>query len=388
MSNLGISEEDKMFRESARRWINNECPKQYCRELERREHQFPHELWHKLAEFGAHGIGVEEEYGGQGGTIITQSLFARELARVAAGIGWVWGVTSFSGAKTIGFCGNEDQKGRFLPDIAAGKLKTAMSYTEPGGGTDLLGGLRTMAERGDGGWIINGEKIWSTGAGVADYLLLMARSEKNVERRSDGVSIFFVPTSAAGISIAEMPKLGMRCVSSCSIHLDNVFVPDELLLGEPGRGWYESTKTINNERLINAAFCLGMLDGVIEDALEHMKTRTAFGQVIGQFQVLQHYLADMAMWQAQAELLLIHTARLQERGVPTPKESGMVKVLCSEYVSKAADLGIQILGGMGYSADTDMQRYWRDSRLLRIGPISNEMARNMIAEGMGLPRSF
>ena len=385
---MDLTEEDATFRDVTRRWVNTECSKQYCRELERQEHIFPQELWDKLSAFGAHGIGIPEEYGGQGGSIVTQTLFAREFARTAAGIGWVWGVTSFSGAKTLTFCGNESQKKEFLPKIASGELRTAMSYTEASGGTDLLGGLRTTAVKGDGGWIINGEKIWSTGAGTADYLLLMARSDTEVAKRSRGVSIFLVPTSSEGITIAEMPKLGMRCVGSCSVHLDNVFVPHALLLGEPGNGWYQSTKTVNNEKLINAAFCLGMLDGVIEDALEHMKSRQAFGKVIGEFQILQHYLADMAMWQTQGELLVMHTATLQASGAQTATESTMAKVLCSEYVSKAADLGIQILGGMGYSAETDMQRYWRDSRLLRIGPISNEMARNKIAEDLGLPRSF
>ena len=308
--------------------------------------------------------------------------------RTAAGLGWVWGVTSFSGSKAITFFGSEEQKQRFLPKIAAGELKTAMAFSEPGGGTDLLGGMRTTARRVEGGWVINGEKIWSTCANVADYLFLMARSNRDVQKRSDGISIFFVPRTAKGVTVTELPKLGMRCVASCSVHLDEVFVPDELLLGEEGKGWYQSTRTLNNERLMNAATCLGMLDGVIEDALDHMKTRRAFGKTIGEFQILQHYLADMAMWQTQGELLLMHTARLQAEGLPSATESGMVKVLCSEYVSKAADLGIQILGGMGYSAETDMQRYWRDSRLLRIGPISNEMARNMIAESMGLPRSF
>jgi alkylation response protein AidB-like acyl-CoA dehydrogenase len=383
-----LSDEDRMFRDAVRGWVAAEFPKDWCRELERREHEFPHEFWDKLTAFGAHGIGIAEEYGGQGGTIITQALFARELARTAAGIGWVWGVTSFSGSKAISFCGSEEQKQRFLPKIAAGDLKTAMAFSEPGGGTDLLGGMKTTARRVEGGWVINGEKIWSTCANVADYLFLMARSNRDVQKRSDGISIFFVPRTAKGVTVTELPKLGMRCVASCSVHLDEVFVPEELLLGEEGKGWYQSTRTLNNERLMNAATCLGMLDGVIEDAIDHMKTRRAFGKVIGEFQILQHYLADMAMWQKQGELLLMHTARMQADGLPSATESGMVKVLCSEYVSKAADLGIQILGGMGYSAETDMQRYWRDSRLLRIGPISNEMARNMIAESMGLPRSF
>ncbi len=384
----GLSEEDQMFLDYTRRWVDKECPKDWCRELETKEHQFPHELWQKLVDFGAHGIGVPEAYGGQGGTIVNQALFAREFARTAAGLSWVWGVTSFSGTKAVLFGGSEEQKQRFLPDIASGALKTAMAFTEPGGGTDLLGGMKSRAEKVDGGWRLRGEKIWSTGADVADYLLVMARSKPDAAKRSDGISIFFVPRQSEGISITPLAKLGMRAVSSCSVVMEDVFVPDDLVLGEPHKGWYHSTKTLNNERLINAATCLGMLDGVLEDAVNHMQTRQAFGQPIGQFQALQHYLADMAMWQKQGELLVLHTAQLQAEGMESHIESGMAKVLCSEYVSKAADLGIQILGGMGYSAETDMQRYWRDSRLLRIGPISNEMARNMIAESYGMPRSF
>ena len=385
---LVLDEENQMFRDMTRKYIDEEFPKDWCRKLEAREHEFPQEFWDKLVKYGAHGIGIPEEYGGQGGNIITQAVFARELARTAAGLGWIWGVTSFSGSKAISFCGSEEQKKCFLPEIAKGNLKTAMAYSEPSGGTDLLGGMKTTADKVDGGWVINGEKIWSTLAGEADYLLLMARSNKDVEKRADGVSIFFVPAKSEGITMKALDKLGMRAASSYSIHLDGVFVPDDLLLGEEGKGFYQSTKTLNNERLINAASCLGMLDGVIEDAVDYMKERHTFGNPIGKYQVLQHYIADMAMWQKQGELMLYHTAQLQADGHPSALESAMVKTLCSEYVGKAADLGIQILGGMGYSAETDMQRYWRDSRLLRIGPVSNEMARNQIAESFGLPRSY
>ena len=383
-----LDEENQLFRETTRKWIDKEFPKDWCREIETHEHQFPTEFWDKLVAYGAHGIGIPEEYGGLGGSITTQSIFARELSRTAGGLSWIWGVTSFSGSKAMGYCGTEEQKQKFLPQIAAGELKTAMSYTEPGGGTDLLGGMKTTAKKADGGWVINGEKIWSTLASNADYLLVLARSNRDVVKRSDGISMFFVPAKSDGITMTELPKLGMRAASSCSVYLEDVFVPDELLLGEEGKGWYASTKPLNNERLINAATCLGMLDGVLEDAVEHLKTRHAFGKPIGQFQALQHYVAEMAMWQLQGELMMYHTARLQEQGLPNATESAMVKTLCSEYAGKAADLGIQILGGMGYSAETDMQRYWRDSRLLRIGPVSNEMARNQIAESFGLPRSY
>jgi alkylation response protein AidB-like acyl-CoA dehydrogenase len=160
------------------------------------------------------------------------------------------------------------------------------------------------------------------------------------------------------------------------------------VLGEPGNAWYMLLPTLNNERIMVAAFCMGVLDGILEDALAYMQQRKAFGHALGEFQVLQHYVADIATWSKAVELMLNHTAMLLNAGKPCHMESSMLKVLASDYAVQAADLGIQIMGGMGYSAETDMQRYWRDARLWKIGPITNEMARNVIAEGLGLPRSF
>ena len=386
--NFELSEEVQLFRDTVHRWVDRECPKDWCRELERREHEYPQDLWDKLAEAGFHGVGIPEEYGGLGGDILVQAIFMREFARNAAGLGWIWGITSFSGAKSIGFYGTEEQKRRFLPKMAAGELKTAISFTEASGGTDLLGGMKASADKVDGGWVINGEKTWSTTGDTADYLLLIARNDKNVERRTDGVSLFFVPRESEGITTTPLPKLGMRALSSCTINLDNVFVPDDLLLGEEGKAWADTTKTLNNERIMMSAMCLGMIDGVLEDAISYMNQRRAFGKLIGEFQTLQGYATEIAIWQKQAELMLYNAAWLQSQGKPCLMEAAMTKTIASEYACKAADLGISILGGMGYSAETDMQRYWRDARLLKIGPVSNEMAQNMIAHGLGLPRGF
>jgi alkylation response protein AidB-like acyl-CoA dehydrogenase len=386
--NFELSEEIQLFRDEVRKWVEKECPKDWCRELERREHEYPQELWDKLTEGGFHGIGIPEEYEGMGGDILVQAVFMREFARNAAGLGWIWGITSFSGVKSIGIYGTEEQKRRFLPRMAAGELRAAMSFTESGSGTDLLGSLKTSAEKTDGGWVLNGEKIWSTTADTSDYLLLIARSDKNVERRTDGISLFFVPRESEGITITPLSKLGMRALSSCTVSLENVFVPDDLLLGEEGKVWKQTTKTLNSERIMMSAMCLGMIDGVLEDAISYMNQRRAFGKLIGEFQALQHSLADIAMWQKQTELMLHNTAWLQANRKPCAMEAAMTKTIASEYACMAADRGISILGGMGYSTETDMQRYWRDARLLRIGPVSNEMARNMIAEGLGLPRSF
>ncbi len=386
--NFELSEEVELFRDTVHRWVDQECPKEWCRELERREHEYPQELWDKLAEAGFHGVGISEEYGGLGGDIIIQSTFMRELGRNAAGLGWVWGITSFSGAKSVGFYGTEEQKRRFLPKMAAGELSTAISFSEPGGGTDLLGAMKTSAQKVDGGWVINGEKIWSTTSDTADYLLLIARSEKDVKRKSDGLSLFFVPGKSKGITTTPLPKLGMRALSSCIVTLEDVFVPDDLLLGEAGQAWKHSVKTLNNERIMMSALCLGIIDGVLEDALDYMSQRRAFGHLIGEFQTLQGYVAQIATWQKQTELMLYNTAWLQSQGKRCFMEAAMTKTTAGDYACQAADMGISILGGMGYSAETDMQRYWRDARLLKIGPVSNEMAQNMIAEGLGLPRSF
>src|SRR5208282_3506982 len=322
---------------------------------ERDEHNYPFALWDKFTDAGFHGIGIKEEFGGQGGDVVMQMILGRELARTLGGLAWIWGITSFAGSKSIGIYGTDSQKKKFLPEMAAGKLRAAIAFTEPGGGTDVLGALRTEAVRGDGGWVLNGEKIWSSSAHVADYLLVLGRTDKNVAKRHQGVTLFWVPAKSPGVKITPLPKLGMRSMGSCSVHFDDVFVPDDLVLGEPGRAWYMLLPTLNNERIMVAAFCMGVLDGVLEDALEYMKQRKAFGKTIGEFQILQHYVADMAIWQQAGHLMLNYTADLQSKGKPCHMESSMLKVLTSEYAVKAADLGIQILGGMGYSAETDMQ---------------------------------
>lgn len=387
MSSL-YSEEHEAFRDMVKRFVDAELPKDWARDLEKDEHNYPFALWEKFTEAGFHGLGIDEKFGGQGGDTLMQMILARELARTLGGLAWIWGITSFAGVKSIGLYGTDAQKERFLPDIAAGRLRAAIAFTEPGGGTDLLGGMRTTAVRTEGGWRLNGEKIWSSSAHVADYLLLLARSDKEVDKLQKGLTLFWVPAASEGVSITPLSKLGMRSMGSCSVHLSDVFVSDDLVLGEPDKAWYTLLPTLNNERIMVSAFCLGIIDGVLEDALDYAKQRHAFGKPIGQMQSIQHYIADIRTAQYQVETMLMDCASKMVAGTPANLETTMLKVVASECANRCSDLGIQILGGMGYSAETDMQRYWRDSRLWRIGPITNEMARNSIAEQLGLPRSF
>lgn len=385
---FSFSEEQELFRKTIHQWVEEHIPKAFANELEGREHEYPHELWDLFTKAGFHGVGIDEQYGGQGGDIVTQMILMREIARTLAGLSWVWGISSFSGAKSVGMFGSEEQKQRFLPQLANGNIKFAIAYTEPDGGTDVLGAMKTKAVKDGEGWRITGQKIWCTAAHVSDYLMLLARTDDNPEKKSHGTTVFLVPRDQDGITTRQIPKIGMRSVGSCEVFLDNAWCPDENVLGEVGRGFHQSLATLNNERIMLAALCCGIIDGALETALDYIQQREAFGKKIAQFQSIHHFIADMKIMQSHAEMATFMAAWRQQQGLECGIESNMAKIVASENAGKVADLAMQMHGGMGYAYETDPQRYWRDARLYRIGPIANEMARNSIAEMMGLPRSF
>src|ERR1700733_2992458 len=381
-----LTDEQRLFQRTMREFVENELSKSYCREVEARE-SFPWDLWKKITQAGLTGIGIPEEYGGQGGTIIEQVILDEELSRTMAGLYWLLGITLFEG-KTIATAGTEEQKQRFLPEIAAGNLMCAISMTEPGGGTDALGAMKTIARPVDGGWLINGTKMWSTLAHVADRLFLVARTDTDVSRSSEGITVFLCDAKAKGVTATPIPKLGMRSLGSCEVALDDVFVSDEDVLGEVNRGWRVLAHTLNSERIMNGANCTGALAGVLEDMVAYAKERIVFGKPLGQFQAVQHMIADTYAGLEISRLLTYRAAWLQALGRPCGIESTMAKLVASEQCFSGADRGMQVLGGYGYALEYDMQRYWRDMRLYRVAPINNEMGRNFLAESFGLPRSF
>jgi len=383
-----LNAEQIEFRDTLRDWVNRELPKHDAREAERIDGNYPHHLFDRLAQAGYHATSVPVEYGGRGADLVTQLIQAREISRSLAGMIWIWGSTSFAGANSIGLYGSDAQKRKLLPQIAQGRLKVTIGFTEPGGGTDVLGALRTTAKRVDGGWVINGAKKWCTSAHVSDYVLLLARTNDDVARKHHGVSLFLMSPKAPGVGLSPLTTMGMRGLGTFDMTMDNVFVPDECLLGEPDNAWRMLLPTLANERMLLMGTCLGIIDGVLEETLAYAKSRHAFGKPIGAFQAVQHHFANIVMAQHQTELVAFNAARQADAGVDTFLEVTMGKVIASEHAVTAADLGIQIFGGQGYSGDNDMQRYWRDARLMRFSPINNEMARNLVAERFDLPRSF
>jgi acyl-CoA dehydrogenase len=381
-----LTDEQQMLRAMVHDFVERECPKPVAREIEA-SGRFPSELAARIASAGLNGIGIPELYGGQGGDIIDQVIVCEELSRSLAGVAWVWGIPVWSGAKAVIHYGTEAQKRAVLPGIADGSTKFAFALTEPGGGTDVLRAMRTRARRVDGGWVLRGNKIWSTMSDVADRILVLGRTSEG-ERPHHGLSMFLVDGDATGLTATPIPKIGMRALSSCELAFEDVFVPDELMLGAEGTGWQQVLTSLNSERIMTAAMCTGILRGVLEDAIRYAQEREAFGKPIGAMQALQHGIADMKMNLETAWLHTYRAAWLERAGRPCGVEAATAKVLASEHAVAGADYGIQILGGYGYAQETDMQRYWRDARLYRIGPISSEMARNFIGESLGLPRSF
>lgn len=385
---FAFSDEQEMFRRSMRELTDAKFSKEFCREVEARE-EFPWDLWERIGDAGLTGIGIPEEFGGQGGGIIEQVILDEELSRTMAGLYWLLGITLFD-AKTIAAVGTLEQKQRFLPEIAAGRLMFAITMTEPGGGTDVLGPMRTSAKRVDDGWLVNGTKIWSTLAHAADRLFLVARTSPVGDdgKAHRGVTVFLCDAKTEGVTATPIPKLGMRSLGSCEVQFDDVFIPDADVLGEADEGWRVIADTLNSERIMNGANCSGALAGVLEDMVAYAKERTAFGKPIGQFQAVQHMIADTYIGLETARLVTYRAAWLQATGQPCGIESTLAKVVASEACFSGADRGMQVLGGYGYAMEYDMQRYWRDMRLYRVAPINNEMARNMLAESFGLPRSF
>ncbi len=385
MLDFEFSEEQQLFRATVRDFVDRELSKAYCSEVEAQT-EFPFAMWEKLVGAGFTGVGVAEEHGGQGGGIVEQVILDEELSRSMAGLYWMLGIALFD-CKAVAAFGTEDQKARFLAPTAAGDMRWAISLTEPDGGTDVFGAMKTRAKRVDGGWSVTGTKIWSTMAHVADRLFLVARSGEG-KRAHEGVTVFLCDARAAGITATPIPKLGMRALGSCEVVFDDVFIPDEDTLGEVDKGWMVLAETLNSERIMNGANCSGALAGVLELMVDYVQERSAFGKPIGQMQAVQHMIADTYAGLETSRLHTYRAAWLQSQGRPCGVESTMAKLIASEQCFAGADRGMQVMGGYGYATEYDMQRYWRDMRLYRVAPINNEMGRNFLAESLGLPRSF
>ena len=376
-----------MLRATFKKFCDKELNREFVRWMDENCNFLPDKVWDGLKDIGYFAMGVPEEYGGLGLGNIEAMIACEELATASVSAALSAGTTIGFGVTPITHLGSEEQKARHLPRIAQGLEKWAMALTEPAGGTDILGSISTRAVEDGDEWVINGRKIFISSAHVADYIMTIAITNPEA-KRSHGLSVFIVPRESEGLETRLIPKLGCHACGANEIYYDNVRVPKENLLGTLHEGWYELLNVLNPERIATAMLSLGVAKAAFRDAFEYAKQREAFGGPISRFQSLQHYLADIAIEIENARNLIYKCAWLADQDRPMHVEACMAKIVAARASEKATIWGMEIMGGYGFTMEYDMQRYFRDYKQMVFSPISDEMAKNMIMQFMGYPKSW
>jgi isovaleryl-CoA dehydrogenase len=379
-TDLSLSDEQQDFVRAMRDFCSRELGEERLRELtDDFDELHSDEMARQMAQLGWYGLTIDERYGGSGGTFLDAVLFLEETARGRAPIGGYPVTLICVGA--LNRFGSEDQKRTLLEHAASGGV-LAIAMSEPDSGSDVAS-LKTSARRDGDEWVVSGSKMWCSYAHKASHILVVCRTEK-AGSPHEGMSMIWVPREAPGLTVTPISTLGGR--ETNELHLDDVRVPDDALLGVEGEGWRQLMAGLNNERVILAASALGLAQRAFDDALAYAKERRQFGRPIGSFQALQHRFADLATALVQARLLVRHVARLtdQDPGRMLPQEASMAKLTATELAKRTTLEGVQIMGGYGYATEYPMERYLRAAVVTTIYGGTSEIQRNIIAKTLGL----
>ncbi|WP_028659921.1 acyl-CoA dehydrogenase family protein [Nocardioides insulae] len=353
--------------------------------------EFPWDFYNAFADAGWLGIAIPEEYGGGGLGITEASLLVEEIAASGAGMNGcsTMHLTIF-GLNTIVKHGSPELRREILPRAADGSLHVCFGVTEPDAGTDTTR-ISTTARREGTDYLINGRKVWITKAGDSEKIVLITRStpRDEVAKPTDGMSLFLVDLDTPGIELSPIPKLGRNAVASYEIVFDDVRVPATARIGEEGKGFRYLLDGLNPERILLAHEALGIGRAALEKATAYAGERVVFDRPIGQNQGVAFPLAESLMRLDAAELVARQAAWRYDQGLPCGREANSAKFLCADAGFTAADQAIQTHGGMGYAKEYHVERYFREARILRLAPVSQEMVLNYISQHvLGLPKSY
>jgi acyl-CoA dehydrogenase len=351
------------------------------------EHAFPWDFHRLMAEGGWLGVAIPEEYGGGGRGITEAAIVLREVARSGAAMNGCSALhLTIFGLNPVVRFGSERLKQAYLPRAAAGDLHVAFGVTEPDAGTDTAR-IRTRAEPdGRGGYVVHGRKIWTTKALESEVVLLLARTGGE---GLGGLSLFLADLDPNHVDIRPIPKMGRNAVASCEVAYDGLPVPGWRLVGEEGRGWRQLLHGLNPERILLASEAVGIGEVALDRAVAYAREREVFGRPIGANQAIAHPLAQAHVQLAAAWHVAQHAAWRYDRGLDCGEAAQSAKYLAAEAAFFAADRAVQTLGGMGYAAEYHVERYFREARLQRIAPVSQEMTLNYVAHNvLNLPRSY
>jgi alkylation response protein AidB-like acyl-CoA dehydrogenase len=367
-----LSEERKMFRETVRRFAETQIMP-FVKTWEK-QRKYPEEYYKKISEIGFMGLMVPEIYGGMGGSLVDVVILGEEIGRAGVSIP----LTHISACcRAIASHGTEEQKSRYLPDMASGKKIGAYCQTEPNAGSDSAN-MTSFAEMKNGYYFLNGTKNFISNAAIASVFVVLAKTEK--EKGSKGISVFIVDRDSPGVSVGkDEEKMGRHCSSMNDVIFEDVKVPVENLLVPAGKGFKEMMVEFNSERCGNSSLCIGMAQGAYERALQYSKDRVQFGRPIADFQGIRWTLAEMAI-QIQAARLLVYDAAFKaDQGKVIAKEAAMAKKFANEMSIWVVDKAIQLHGGYGYMAEYEVERYYRDVRGWSMGGGTTQICLNRIA---------
>ena len=374
-----LTKEQRDIQRAAREFVQAEYDKDAVMQLEL-EHKFPWELWKKTAKLGFIGVDFPEEYGGQGYGLLEKVLVDEEFCRQFAGIGECLTTPNF-GAKMILNRGTEEQKRKYLPPVLNGEAISAGAFTEPDRGSDILL-VNTRAVKEGNEYIINGNKIFTTYGTIAKWAIVLCQTDPEAKPTYRGQSIILVEMDREGIDVSEFEKMGWHSAPTCNFILSNVRVPQENLIGEENRGFYHSLEFLNNFRVEMAGVGVGVAQGAFDRALEYARTREAFGQKIGQFQAIQHRVAEMAIKIETARLLAYKAAWEFDRGNVDPKLCSMAKLCAATAATEVSDAAISIFGGHGYMVENEVERFYRDARNFDIVEGTRDIHKNAIGRAL------
>jgi acyl-CoA dehydrogenase len=384
-----LSEDQRLIRDSVAE-LARKFDDQYWMEKDR-EHEFPTEFYRAIADGGWLGLCIPEEYGGHGLGITEASILAEQVSRSGGGMNAATSIhMSIFGMQPVIVHGSEELKQRTLPRVARGDLHVCFGVTEPGAGLDTSR-ITTFARRDGDHYVVNGRKVWISKALESEKILLLTRTRKyeDVEKKTSGMTLFLTDIDRDYIDIRPIPKMGRNAVSSNELFIDGLRIPVEDRVGEEGRGFEYLLDGLNPERMLIAAEALGLGRVALDRAVRYANEREVFGRPIGKNQGIQFPLADSLARLDAAELVLRKATWLYDQGKPCGREANTAKYLCAEAGFEAADRAMQTHGGMGYSEEYHISRYFRESRVMRIAPISQEMILNYLGSHvLGMPRSY
>ena len=375
MDSLFFKEEHVMIREMVRNFADDQIMP-LARSLDEEE-KFPLELVQEMGRLGLMGMIVPQEYGGSGLDMVAFATAIIELARADASVAITMAAHNSLGTLPLLLFGNDDQKRSYLPKLASGEILGAFGLTEPEAGSDA-GATKTRAIKSNNDYVVNGGKIFITNAGKAGLLSFTAQvidSGNNI-----GIAAFIIPTDTPGLEIGKKEKkMGWKASDTRQIYFKDMTIPSSAMLGQPENGFKTFLKTLTSGRISIGALSVGTALGAYEKALRYSVERSAFNKPIHEFQSIGFKLADMATSIQASKLLVYHAAWLKDQGKGINKEAAMAKLFASETAMNVTSEAIQIHGGYGYVKDYDVERYFRDAKILEIGEGTSEIQRLIIS---------